>query len=416
MLRHALILLAACGDSNDATPDGAAAVDSGPPDGVIAIPLTSLGQAAYTGQVAIGGQPFTAIIDTGSSTLAVAGSTCTNCGVTPSYAPGASAADQHKTASAQYGDGSKWTGEVFTDGVQLGGAANVNVAFASINSGAGFFRSLTGAGPAEYQGILGLGPDGALLAGTTSYADATFAAGTASVFAFHNCPDKGTMWIGGFDASAMASPAAVTPMVSGFPYWAVSVGAMTLGGAPIASGSALGSAIIDTGTTISLIPTAAYNTLTTAIQASAGYKTVFGTQSLTDTSTMGCVNTTMTGAQIDAALPPLQITFPDASGNNSAPVDLPATKAYLLYEGDNTWCYAMADSKQVTGGAPITISLFGESLLNSWIAVFDIGKKQMQFALQKGCAEAGDTPHAAVRMSPGRPWWQQDPRVRVPMR
>ncbi len=111
--------------------------------------------------------------------------------------------------------------------------------------------------------------------------------------------------------------------------------------------------MIDTGTTISFIPAAPLAALTSAIQGSPGYTQVFGSQLLDGSADMGCVTTAMTGEQIDAALPQLHISFPDANGTNSPFVDMPATKSYLLFEGPtgtgntNAWCYAMQDSKQL---------------------------------------------------------------------
>ncbi len=108
--------------------------------------------------------------------------------------------------------------------------------------------SLTGAAlrPA-HQGILGFGPVGAALAGTGSYP--TTAATTE--FAFHMCPDEGTMWfsVKMVDTlQAMASAPVVTPFAAtGFleqllskDYWMVNVGEMSLGTAStsIAMGSA----------------------------------------------------------------------------------------------------------------------------------------------------------------------------------
>jgi hypothetical protein len=230
------------------------------------------------------------------------------------------------------------------------------------------------------------------------------------------------MWIGGVDSGAEASAPAITPMNSLFPAYAVTVDHMAVGsGSAIGSASEFGPTIIDTGTSISFIPTKALASVTSAIQTSAGFKSVFGSPALTDMTTMGCVTTAMTGAQIDKALPPLHVAFPDGNGSDSPYVDLPATKAYLVSAGasvggQNAWCYALQDSSALTGGQALTLSLFGDSLLNSYLAVFDIAKHQMQFAASKGCGEADAIAKPAVRapMIPGVPWWQQDPRVRVP--
>ncbi len=87
----------------------------GLPPGVTAVTLTSNQGLAFSGSAKIGGQLEQVILDTGSTTLAVAGSTCSNCGVSPEYTPGASATDQHMMGSSQYADNSGWSGEIFQD-------------------------------------------------------------------------------------------------------------------------------------------------------------------------------------------------------------------------------------------------------------------------------------------------------------
>ena len=72
------------------------------------------------------------IVDTGSSTAAVAGTACTACAVSPKYTPGSSATDTHMSANAQYGSGS-WTGEIYKDSLGLGAQTPaVPVSLASI--------------------------------------------------------------------------------------------------------------------------------------------------------------------------------------------------------------------------------------------------------------------------------------------
>ena len=427
----------ACGDSNNNSntnkpdapkPDAPRAIDAPLPDappaptGLVAIPLTSLDELSYTGPVTVGGQPFAMIMDTGSTTLGVAGSACASCGVSPTYTPGESAIDEHAEGSSTYADGTGWDGEIFRDFAQLGSAADVDMALVDISTSNNFFRSFTGAGGAQYQGILGLGPTVNAIQGTDGYIDQAFAAGEPSQFAFQMCDASGTMWVGGVDGSAEASPEAQTAMIglaAGF--YGVSTSAMAVG-----SGSAFGSAsdfglatIIDTGTSIAFIPTGPLATLTDQIQSSEGFATVFaGSQDLG--SNEGCPISTMTADQIDAALPPLHVAFPDANGSNTPFVDLPATHSYLVASGQNQWCFGFFDSADLTGGQGPAISLFGDSLLDAWVVDFNVGTATMGFALESGCAGANNAHvHGDVATPPrvpGIPWWKQDPRVRVPDR
>ncbi len=169
--------LAACGGS----PNGNDGVDAGSGSGSgsgsgnthndapgmssgTAYSLVSVGGFAYTAQVIVGGtQTFGMDVDTGSTTLGVAGAKCTSCGVTPEYTPGTSATDQKKTAKAVYGSG-QWTGEIYSDTVALmGDTTPVTMKFADISSQTDFFQA--GAGQ---EGIIGMGPADLELAGTDS--------------------------------------------------------------------------------------------------------------------------------------------------------------------------------------------------------------------------------------------------------
>src|SRR5262249_27164248 len=72
------------------------------------IPLTGLDGLSYMLALTVGSQAFDTIIDTGSTTTAVASTTCSSCGrVSPLYDPGASGSDEGRSTSSVYGDGSK---------------------------------------------------------------------------------------------------------------------------------------------------------------------------------------------------------------------------------------------------------------------------------------------------------------------
>jgi hypothetical protein len=421
-----VLVLCACGSGHGAPVDAAhrdAPVDAPAiPTGVVAVPLTSLGPLSdYTGPLHIGSQLFAAVVDTGSTTLGIAGSDCTSCGVAPLYTPGPGAVDQHAIGSHQYVD-SGWSGEIWQDALTLGSAADVPVDFVAIASSYGGYFPGPGETETAYQGTLGLGPDALLLSGTSSYLQQSFAAGVTPEFAFQLCPQNGTMWIGGVDGSAEAAAPVTTALLGdGFPFYAVTIDSIAVGsGAPIGSAGDYGPVVVDTGTSVSLIPTAQLTQLIDAIQADAGYTSIFGDQSLGSAAAPGCVVTAQTGADIDAALPPFHVSWPGSDGEPSAYADLPATKSYLLFDGstgsgsDNEWCLAFEDGTLILGDGN---SLLGNSLMSSLVAVFDLGNQQMQFAPSQGCAEADAVAPArarAPRFVPGVPWWQQDPRVRMP--
>jgi hypothetical protein len=401
----------------DSAPDGPPA-----PKGVVEVPLTSLDELAYTAPIHVGDQTFQVICDTGSTTLGLASSACgAGCGVTPEYTPGATARSDGKMASSGFGGGSNstgWAGDIYTDWVTLGSAADVQVALVAIDSQSRFFDNVLGSGGGtagtEFQGLVGLGPTANLIAGTTSYLATAFAAGEPGELAFQLCPDRGTMWIGGFDASAAVAPPSFTPMVPTYDgpieyEYSIRIDQLAVGsGASLGSNSDFGTTILDTGNSISFLPTAQFAALAAAIEASAGFQQIFTTQSLTDPATSGCLTTTQTGDAIDATLPPLHIAFPDAAGVDST-FDVPATRSYLI-ANNGEWCFAFADS--APEGIP-SHSLIGAPLLNAFVTIFDVANNQVGFALEAGCGEAvADTTTRGARAQ-GVLWWQQDPRVRV---
>lgn len=368
---------------NGANPDASVGGDASAPDapglpgGVAAIPLTALG-GGYAAQLKLGGTAFSVIVDTGSTTTAVADASCTACGVSPTYS-GAGGTDLHKTTSAQYGSGS-WNGKVFEDGAVLGTRPSVALDFASITSQSMFFQ------PGNlYQGLMGFGPDAALTPNTTSYLTKSIAAGMKGQIAFQMCPDKGTMWLGGFDPNAATTAPAFTPYNAATPYYLVNVGGAGLGSTSV-NGSDFGPTVVDTGTTQTLVPTAAFTALTNAIKGSSGYASVFGSQVLKEQAEL---TTTMSSAQIDQALPPLSITFAGGTA-----MSIPATRSYLLSEGGGKYAYMLGDSSSLTGGQKL--SIVGNTLLGGMLVIFDVDQKKIGFAPQKGCA-APPTAEAEAR-------------------
>ncbi len=374
--------------------------DASNPSGLVAVPLTTPGELVFTAPMKFGTQSFNMLVDTGSSSTGVAATSCTNCGVSPAYTPGGGATDQHATASSTFGDGTGWSGEVYADTAAIGTGFAVKLDFAAITSNNGFFRG-------GFDGIVGLGPDDLLLPHTTSYVDAAVTAGMLPQFAFEECVNDGTMWLGGYDNAAVAQPVVFTPM-TGAGYYTVGIAGMAIGATDLGLSSAsFGDTIVDTGTSISFIPSAAQNAILSKVNASAGFKAVFGSQSLT---AGGCVSSSLSAAQIDAMLPTLGLTFPDAGGGATTAVPVAATRSYLVDEGGGNYCLAFEDAGQ------LGMSLIGGTLLSGLVTVFDVGNNQVGFAPEAGCPanDIGPKPAHVTHGSPEHPWWLDDPRVRVP--
>jgi hypothetical protein len=130
--RAVVLLVALCGCGSTASSSGAPPSDAshdGPSDGgaagdravatdagVIEVPLSGCYES-HTLPVTIGHtQTFHLNLDTGASTLGVASATCGACadaGVSPLYAPGASATNLSTPVTLMYAPGFGWSGDPF---------------------------------------------------------------------------------------------------------------------------------------------------------------------------------------------------------------------------------------------------------------------------------------------------------------
>ena len=396
------LALCACGSSHEAdTPD--AAPDAPVEPAGFDVPLGSLQAFSYTLPLQISGQTFTEIVDTGSTSTGVAAKGCTNCGVTPLYTPGASATDLKMTASTQYADGSGWSGEIYKDSAAITGTPAVPLSFVAVTQQSQFFYDNS------YQGIMGFGPAQLLEPGTTSYMDLATASGMDPMIAFRLCPDRGDMWLGGFDATAAASPVQFTPMLpiddQNNPFYSVQIADMSFGGTSLGLTTAsFGPTLVDTGTSESFVPTTVENAMLAAVNASAAFKSMFPNQTLADTDQGACVTgTNVTSAMVDAMLPPFSISFPLANGS-SFQVDVAPSRSYLTPAGGGQFCWAFSSSGTADDG-----SLIGDTLLAGMVAVFDIKNMQMGFAPEAGCVEAD-----VARIHPAWPRPSASPFFRGP--
>ena len=176
-----------------------------------------------------------------------------------------------------YDDGTDWTGEVYTDNIDLGhGTPEVNFAFVSITDNDGFFSDNS------YQGIIGLGPSQNADDGTSAYVSYAASAGEEPILSFELCAATGTMWLGtGYDTTKGSGSAFYTPLLPidpmDNPDYAVDIDDLAFGSASLGFGpDVFAGPIIDTGTSLEYLPTPVFQALLTAINADPGLKTVFG--------------------------------------------------------------------------------------------------------------------------------------------
>jgi Eukaryotic aspartyl protease len=367
----------------DASLDGQQANDDGGSDAgsVVAVPLSACIPTVYTAPVTIGSQTFQLTVDTGSTTLGVASKSCTSCGVSPTYSPSTSAVDQKQTATSQYASGS-WSGEIYQDGVSAGSAPGVQVDLVAIDQQSQFFvPSQCDSTSGGYQGIVGFGPPGSALQGTNGYFDQFVAADNVpNIFATQLCDSEGTLWLGGYDPSAMTAAPVYTPEISAIDayYYAVELDSITVNGTsiPVASGT-FSDSLVDTGTSVWILATPAFDALTSAIASSPNFTSLFGSAGASWFSNPGnCTALSKTKAEIDAALPPLTLVF------GSTSVQAAPTESYLLAAGGE-WCPALY---AVSPGPNFPVaSILGSPVLRSNIVIFDRQSKRIGFAPHKPC-------------------------------
>jgi hypothetical protein len=370
------------------------------------IPLTTTDDTFWGPMLKVGDQSFLVQVDTGSATTAIAGSSCSSCDVSPLYTPSSSAKDDKLTAMAVYGDMSGWEGEIYTDKVNLGGGTpDVSFAIGDITDNEMmFFYESNG-----YQGILGFGPKEAALDNTGAYVDVATKDGASGVMAFELCADDGTMWFGGFDQTKASAPPVYTPLLApttDAPFYQININSLELGTAHIGHAADFEvtgiSPIVDTGTTLFSLPSSIVDNMLTTINASAGFKALFGDTAklgtLDDLDNHGCVTPTsgtVTPAMIDAMLPSLTFDFPAVKASDpDVTVAVTPTESYMLDGGDGSWCFGIDDS-------PDDLTILGDTILAAFVTIIDIDNQQVGWAPDQGCAM--ESQHRAIDRSTFRP-------------
>jgi hypothetical protein len=380
--------------STDAGDDSSSAPAA--PLGLTAVPLSVCVPNEYTAAVTVGTQTFEMALDTGSTTLGVASSDCSSCGVTPAYSPGKSAVDEHQTGMSDYGTGS-WSGEIYRDTVSLAKGASAPVDLVAIDAQSQFFQPgmMCDSKISGMQGIIGFGPSASALQGTNAFFDQLIATTQVpDVFATELCATGGTLWLGGYDPAATTAAPQYTPLstslLSSY-YYAVGLTSITVAGVsvPVAS-EQYPDSVVDTGTSVFMLPTSAFDAVTAAISASPGFQSVFGATASDGGADAGaspwfaspqdCVPLPgETKATLDAKLPPLTLVF---GSNPGIEVQALPTESYMMtYEG--YWCPTLYANEP--GPEFPVASIIGSPVLRSNVVIFDRASSRVGFAPHKAC-------------------------------
>lgn len=368
--------------------------------GLTALPLSGCVSSDFYGPVTVGNTEFQLLIDSGSSSTAVAAQSCTECSALSPLYDTSHGTTQSQAVTTQYGDNSSWSGLIYTDTVAaLSGnvalTSPVDVSFAAITQATSFFTTSMCPGNNDannsYQGILGLGPDTLLEPHTTSWMDALKSNKPLSndAFAVQICDMGGRMWFGGYDPNYISGEPLYTPMVqtgTAGEYYGVKVADMQLGGTSLGlSSSVLGTTVVDTGTSAFIVPTTVFEKIATSLLANANFKANFPADNKSDSIiyTGGCAVSAkdLTPAEVDAALPTMGISFPNSTGSGTISLELKATESYIysvdVSTGGYAYCFSMTYS-------PST-AIFGNTMMRSHIVVFDRANEQVGFVPQAPC-------------------------------
>ncbi|TGO07532.1 hypothetical protein BTUL_0268g00020 [Botrytis tulipae] len=217
---------------------------------------------SYIAPVVIGGATYSLIVDTGSSN--------TWCGAQSSCEESSTGVASGGSVSVAYGSGS-FSGTEYTDVVSFGGLTVKSQSIGAADSASGFDT---------VDGILGVGPAD-LTQGTVSglntvptFMDNLKSQGSiaSEVLGVYFKPESGSddddtngeLTLGGVDTTKYTGaltyfPKATSGAVSS--YWGINIAGFTYGTTSLETS---GSGIVDTGTTLIYIPTAAYNKFLTA--------------------------------------------------------------------------------------------------------------------------------------------------------
>jgi len=411
--------------------------------------------ADFTAPVRVGSGTFDLLVDTGSSTLALAGSACTTCadgGVSPMWAESSSSINQNRQASGTYGDQSGWVGQIWQDNVHIvDGSGQPVTSEASMrivviteqsvpgfsatgapNKEAGYFftadacnDSPTQGKAVTLQGIIGLGFQRLASSGTDSFPAKLWeqrdtGSTIPQMFAIQMCEYSGALWFGGYDASSFTGAIVWTPILAQSgdralaTYYSVDpadvfIGTKSLGFTgddwPRLHGAFN---IIDSGTTLWELPTKIFNAVRDTLLADANFKTYFRSDPSGDNFfdkpldrceyALDSQGQRLSGKTLQQNLPTISIRFANGA---TLTMDLVGSVLLPCSLDYDQWTLGIAPSSDngLLGGWP---------LMNQFITIHDVDTMQLGFAVQSSCTTSLAPLHAKVAMGDSVPGTDDD--------
>ena len=326
-------------------------------------------------------QLFSAIVDTGSNTIAVPCKGCSNCGgahrhYDQSQSPTATSSGHYNQC---YGEGSCNTGTIVTDKICIGKTCPVSEAAANP------FGCCTRYAPnfrvQKADGIIGIAHGNTLIKSLQ-------AQHSLEHYEFALCLGRknGILSVGGYDESRHRSTVSWTPMTYAGSFYKVGISAVDVGGTPVALPSLLNNPFFDSGTSYTFITPNFFNPIHTAFTAfcakkgncaHVGPRNPSGTESIDLQTSLGCYKK-LTDSQKD--------TFPGVTFNfpNGISFCIPPRAYFFEYPNAAISCIGINKDSSMT---------FGANAMVDHNVIFDIENNRLGVAVAK-CDD--DSSHVAL--------------------
>ncbi|KAG0706693.1 aspartic peptidase domain-containing protein [Suillus ampliporus] len=263
----------------------------------VAIPITDEeNDSSYSGVVSIGTPPknFNLVLDTGSSDLWVATTSCTSCGSDiPEFDPSKSSTYKATSSPLKIDYGSGWVqGTIAQDSVTFGSFEMSQELLAATDFSSGLIDD-------GLSGIMGLGFASLSTLNTTPFWEAFYNANDLSepLFSFYleryvNQPNVicaapgGTLTLGGTNSSLYQGSIEYLNLTGPQSYWSLTVSSVSVQGKTINIDSSSGLAAIDTGTTLigapALIAASIWAQVPGSVELIGDYQGLYGFPCTTD--------------------------------------------------------------------------------------------------------------------------------------
>ena len=391
------------------------------------ITLSGCSNVDFSASVYIEGQgPFNLIVDTGSTTLAVASDTCQCNGITPTFdRSGLPTTLDEGKVGVHYADGSSWAGAGYTGQVSVGdpstgGSLPVSMVFGTIDTQSSFINyTACGVRQAKrnwHQGIIGFAFPSIASSGTdawfTNYVAAT---GIANEFSLQMCTTptgatSGNLWLGALDLAFVGGQFTYISIVKQ-QHYNVFLNSITVNPSPSSSSSSstpttlpydattygpcndatfsYNCAVIDSGTTFLSIPAGPLASLITTIQADPSYQSLIASRNdiLGSGTCYPLSGFAYNRTMLNALLPTLSFTFGDtATGVNPSTITITAIDSYLVtsYDSSSPPVAYLCPGLASTGS---TAAILGFSFMSQFTVRHDIANSRIGFAPTAQCGQ-----------------------------